>query len=317
MRDKTTILSTTYVGHPAFMLSNGRTEAVIVPALSGRVMRYALVGGESVLWNHPSPQFKPDEWHNYGGDKAWPALQSTWGMYLKNGGWPPHTTWDGDPHKAEVVGSDTLRVRGPVMKGFGVRSTREYSFDASGHLIINTTFRRELATTDASQVAAWNVTQIPGEMEAVFLALNPSSPYKDNHFWFGAARPAEARAEVLPGNILKFTPTTKGGYKLGADSPVSTMVAVRKGLAFIIHAEKKTGEYPEGVQGAGFPVTIWNGGSDEPKMPYVEMEMMSPLTLLAQGESLTHTVTWQLAPLVSTDINAFETHRQIARLLLS
>jgi hypothetical protein len=310
---KNTITSTTYAGHSAFILSDGKTEAVIVPALSGRVMRYGLIGGENILWNNPSTVFKPEEWHNYGGDKSWPALQNSWGMYQKSGGWPPQPTWDGDAHQATVVGN-TLQVRGPVMKGYGVRSTRAYSMDSTGRLVIGTTFRRE-AGTDACQTAIWNVTQVSG-MEAVFVLLNPQSPYKNNYHWFGPNKPAEAKTETLPGNILRFIPTVKGGgFKLGADSPVSTLIGVKKGVAFVVHAEKKEGEYPEGIPGSGLPVTLYNGGSDDPKFAYVEMEMMSPLTFLWRGDSLTHTVTWQLAPLASAEVNTFETHKQIARLL--
>ena len=39
-----------YLGFAAYRLSDGRSEAVVVPRL-GRVMRYAMVGGENLLWN--------------------------------------------------------------------------------------------------------------------------------------------------------------------------------------------------------------------------------------------------------------------------
>jgi hypothetical protein len=308
-----------YVGHPAFTLSDGRTEAVVVPALSGRVMRYGPVGGENILWNNPNPVFKSGEWKNYGGDKSWPASQNLWGIYQKSGGWPPQPTWDGEPHKATILPNGKLSVTGPVMLGYGVRSTREYDFDSEGRLMIQTTFRREKGSGDAAcQTAVWNVTQVPGSMEAFFLALNPSSPYKNNYLWFGNNTPKEARVEVLPGNILQMLPTA-GGYKLGADSPHSTIISVRKGHAFVIHADskdgKKEGDYAESVAGGGMQTTLYNGGNDDPKFAYVEMEMMSPLTFLWPGDTTSLTVTWQLAPLVSTDIHAFETHKQIARLL--
>src|SRR4029078_7662808 len=86
----------------AYRISDGRTYAVVVPAL-GRVMRYALVGGANQLWNAaPDRRFKPGEWQNWGGDKIWPAPQSQW-PGLSGQSWPPHPTFDQTPHTAEVL----------------------------------------------------------------------------------------------------------------------------------------------------------------------------------------------------------------------
>lgn len=46
-----TVEKTTYNGLEAYRLSDEKTEAVIVPSLSGRVMRYGAVGGANWLWN--------------------------------------------------------------------------------------------------------------------------------------------------------------------------------------------------------------------------------------------------------------------------
>src|SRR5918997_5523706 len=135
---------TRYNGWAAFRISDGRTEAIVVPALSGRVMRYGRVGGPNVLWNSRRGDWKPDEWRNWGGDKAWPAPQSAWPLYSPRGAWPPHPTFDGLPHRTQTPPQGALlRTAGPLMAGLGVRATRDYRFDAAtGELAIETTLRK-------------------------------------------------------------------------------------------------------------------------------------------------------------------------------
>src|SRR4051812_45720093 len=50
----TQISRATYRGSEAIRLTDGRTEAIIVPSI-GRLMRYGLVGGENWLWNADTP----------------------------------------------------------------------------------------------------------------------------------------------------------------------------------------------------------------------------------------------------------------------
>src|SRR5437764_10455691 len=65
----------------SILLSNGRVEAVIVPAI-GRVMQFRFAGEEDgPFWENraldgikPEPDSK--EWGNFGGAKTWPAPHS-------------------------------------------------------------------------------------------------------------------------------------------------------------------------------------------------------------------------------------------------
>src|SRR4030095_14408516 len=72
---------TTYHGWPdSLVLSNGKVEAVIVPAV-GRVMQFHFVGEEDVFWENTALQGKPadpaaQEWLNFGGDKTRPSPQA-------------------------------------------------------------------------------------------------------------------------------------------------------------------------------------------------------------------------------------------------
>src|SRR6266536_3501346 len=78
------IIHTNYHGWSnSILVSNGRVEAMIVPAI-GRVMQFRFAGEEDgPFWENrvldgrkPEPESK--EWGNFGGDKTWPAPQADW-----------------------------------------------------------------------------------------------------------------------------------------------------------------------------------------------------------------------------------------------
>src|ERR1041384_218159 len=77
----------------SILVSNGRVEAVIVPAI-GRVMQFRFAGEEDgPFWENSAMTGKaPDpaatEWGNFGGDKTWPAPQSDWPKTTPRA-WPP------------------------------------------------------------------------------------------------------------------------------------------------------------------------------------------------------------------------------------
>jgi hypothetical protein len=289
---QTTVVKTRWDGRTAYKLSDGKTEAVIVPELSSRVMSFGSVGGSNFLWNGPKT-FKSGEWANWGGEKVWPALQGDWPLFSP--AWPPNPTYDGLPHKAEMLPGNRLRTIGPIMEGFGVRATREFSFDnATGEFLVTTTF--EKVKGEPRKVAIWNVVQVP-QPDAIYLLANPNSVYKDNSSWFGPM-PKEARKlEVTDEGLLRYTPTTAGGYKFGTDALLPAVAGVKGDFALILRADKKEGDYPEGALGNGFPVTIWNSGGDDSAARYNEMEVMSPLTSMKIGDKLVQVLHWKIVPL--------------------
>ena len=309
---QTTMTKEKWNGYVAYRLSDGKTEAIIVPDLSGRVLTYRFVGGENVLWNGPKT-FKAGEWANWGGEKAWPALQGDWGLFY-DPAWPPHPTYDGLPHKGETLPGGKLKTTGPVMEGFGVRAVREFGFDAAtGEFVITTTFAKE--TGEPRKIAIWNVTQVP-QPEIIYLRANPNSAYKDNAAWFGPMMPKEAKkVTVTDEGLLTYTPTIAGGYKFGTDALAPAVAGVRGGTAFILRTDKKEGDYPEGAQGSGFPVTIWNSGGDDAAGRYNEMEVMSPLTAMKKGDTLTQALRWKLIRLPNADANSAESRAAVAAAL--
>ncbi len=298
-----------YLGAPAFRLSDGRTEAVIVPQFSGRIMRYGAVGGRNWLWNS-GPKSSDGKWTNLGGDKAFIGPHPAWKLFSGRIWPPPFPSWDGAAHEAVAGPGARLRTSGPVRDGFGARVTREFSFDESGALVIE----QRIEKHDDAPVflSAWTVSQA-GPPEAIFTPLNPASAYTRGFHAFGKL-PPEASLERLSPTLLRVKPTSGKSYKLGGDSPVSALAAVAERTVWVQRAELQPGAYPEGADGAGLPIEFYNHGAAGAGQ-YVELEMLSPQRALKKGESVALTVRWNLHALAAADSTSGAAQTEIEALL--
>jgi hypothetical protein len=203
-----------------------------------------------------------------------------------------------------------LRVDGPVSDTSGVALSREYSFAPNGDFIIS-----QIASKKSGPplfLSLWSITQVP-KPDAIYLPLNPLSPYKQGFFWQSAPRP-DAVAEVTP-TQLQLRPVAAGDYKIGADSPVATIVAVRDGVAFRLRAHKPPGQYPDGADKAGFPVEIYSSGPQKKGEVFCELELLGPLKFTRAGQSWRHTVRWDLRRLINRGINSEAQRAEVKTLL--
>lgn len=307
-----TITPTVYEGRTAFRLSDGRTEAVVVPEI-GRVMSYGFVGGSNWLWNSSQKTYGKNEWKNWGGDKTWPAPQQWWPAIAERG-WPPDPAWDGNAHRVKILPNNHLQMATEVAKGFGARVVREFWFEQNGDFAIAQTV--EKVKGEALLLSIWNVTQIEPP-DAIFLPLNSQSIYKNNFHWLVPPKNESPIVQMTP-TLLQVRPSVgvpeKNSYKIGADSPVVAVAAVKDGIAMIEKATRQDGEYPDGAAGGGgFPVEVYNNG--DAKENYVELELLSPLHLFKKGDRDQHTVRWNLYQLLSSDVNDVTTRTTVEKLL--
>ncbi len=307
-----TITRTVYDGRTAFRLSDGRTEAVVVPEI-GRVMRYGLVGGSNFLWNSPQKTYDKNKWKNWGGDKTWPAPQQWWPAIAQRN-WPPDPAWDGNTYTAKILPNNHLQMTSEVAKGFGSRLIREFWFERNGDFAIGQTV--EKVKGEPLLLSIWNVTQIEPP-DAMFVPLNSESIYKNNFHWLVPPKSESPIVQMTP-TLLQVRPSvgvsTKNSYKIGFDTSVVAVAAVKDGVAMMEKATRENGEYPDGaVGGAGFPVEVYNNG--DAKENYVELELLSPLHLFKKGDRYQHTVRWSLHRLSSSDVNAMTTRATLEKLL--
>ncbi len=304
------ISATTYQNRPAFKLTDGKTEAVIVPQI-GRIMRFGRVGGPNLLWNSADSAAKKGVWKNYGGDKTWLAPQSSWPAFHGQG-WPPDTAFDGSAHTAEVLTGGKLKMTTPRSLS-GMRLTRTMYFDANGEFVIEQTATKESGETIRASI--WSITQIvPGE--AVYLPTDINSTYPNGYYAFpGFNSEAHSVTRVANSTLLKIWPSNAGGNsnsgKFGVDAPISALISVHDQTAFLQRSAKPTGIYPDAAGGAGFPVEVFING--DPKNRYVELEILGPLKTFAIGGKSTHTVRWSLHTLSARYPVEFD--REVEKLL--
>lgn len=291
------ISAVTYGGRDAFKLTDGRAEAIIVPQI-GRVMRFGKVGGPNLLWNATDSSPKNSGWKNYGGDKTWLAPQSSWKQFHGSDNWPPDLAFDGTPHRAGVLTGGKLKMTTPLSPT-GIRISRTFYFDASGEFVIEQTATKEKGAPVRASI--WSITQVvPGE--AIFMARNRNSTYAEGFHKMGQVGELQRIEDVNP-NLVKIMPSSAGaGGKIGVDSPVSSLVSVRDGVAFLQKSSKLAGQYPDGEGGAGFPTELYING--DAKAFYAELEILGPLKNFAVGGKSTHTVRWSLHDLPSKDVNS-------------
>ncbi len=298
-----------YGGRRAYKLTDGKTEAVVVPEI-GRIMRFGKVGGPNLLWNLTGSPAK-EGWKNYGGDKTWLAPQSSWKAFHGSDNWPPDSAFDGKAHQAEVLSGGKVRLTSPLSPT-GIRLTRTMYFADNGDFVIEQMARKERGAPLRASI--WSITQtVPGE--AVFLPTSSKSTYPGHYHPFGKVGIAQKVALVKP-NLLRIIPAGEGGgAKFGVDAPVSSIASIRDGVAFVQKSPKPRGIYPDAEGGAGFPVEIFVLG--DPNSFYVEMELLGPLKTFAVGGKSTHTVRWSLHDLPSKNVESPAVVAAVEKLLFN
>ena len=86
-------------------------------------------------------------------------------------------------------------------------------------------------------------------------------------------------------------------------------------MALVQRADLLKGQYPDGAEGAGFPVEFYNHG-EAGAARYVELELLSPLFRLQVGDSQTFETRWSLHALPSNDVSS-AANQDAARELLT
>ena len=291
---------------PAFRLTDGRSEAIVVPLLGGRVVHFGLTGGINWLWTGEPGTEKKMPALAWGGDKTYLGPHSLWSL-AQEAMWPPPAP---DFQPCEVVEPhgifSTLSAAWP---GSGARIRRDYSFGKDGELVI----AHSVAPVSGSRemAALWVIAQtIP--TDAVFVPLAAQSPYKDGYFRFGFEKPAGSWATLLSPTLLQLKPQPGVGFKLGAHPKLPALATVKDGLAFLQRADPQDGMYPEGAEGAGLSVEVYHHdlkGAGE----YTELEQLSPLRRLDKGIALT--TRWSIHAISETSPES--KMRELVRLLSS
>jgi hypothetical protein len=268
----------------SIFLSNGRVEAVIVPAI-GRVMQFRFAGEEDgPFWENrtldgikPEPESK--EWGNFGGDKTWPAPQSDWPKVTPRA-WPPPVAFDSMPVQATVDGF-LVKLISAVDPHYGIRAYREINL-ALDRPVMTITTTYEKVRGQPFRVGVWVITQLKDPVIAC-ASLPEFERFRDGYYRQSDELPANLKVE---NELLSLTRDPKASHKIGTDA--GTLFWVGKHAMLRIDSPRQIlGQYPDD----GCSAEIYTNPNP---LGYVELEMLGPLTKMVVGDSITRTSRYTL-----------------------
>ncbi len=282
----------------AFRISNGEVELVAVPAVS-RILHYGPIGGPNLLWQNASVAGRApgsEQWTNYGGSKIWIWPEHEW-TTRRGSAWPPPTDLpETIASRAEILGSDGLRLTSAPIPGFGVTLVREMRLAASGtRLELRNTIRKDAGA--AFPIAAWTVTQVPAD-GTLFARLAAGSRLAEGYkSYFGSF--AAVRREGA--NVLAIERRSSEYAKIGMDAD---LLAWQRGERLLVVRPLSTATLLDAWV-VGDRAQIYSHFDADPGLPagvsYVELELTSPMRAVAAGESVTLETSWEMLRLAAAE----------------
>ncbi len=291
-----------YYGRPCLKLSNGLVTVVVVPDLGGRVMEYKL-GGHPFLWVNVPQISAFDEsagagtWQNWGGYKVWPAPQDQW-----NG--PP------DPEGSQLDSGKYTGAFGPADNGaqaIVVESPPDPDVTGLKYRRVvkcypgtsRVTVEQTMTNVGKQPVtwSLWDVTQVPGALEQdtkfsrearIYFPLAEKSRFDHGFTTLLNGGDAQWKPDADTGIMMVEYQGVQG--KIGADSTAGWVAYVddKHDYTYVKRfSVDANAEYPDG----GCTVEVFTSGD----LPYMEVEVLSPLVTLQPGESSTFTEDWYAA----------------------
>lgn len=294
MLPASTVVFTNYHGWSnSIVLSNGKVEAVIVPAV-GRIMQFRFAGETGPFWEERSLDGQKSDpnssaWLNFGGDKSWPAPQSEWSA-ITGRSWPPPKAFDAMPATASVT-NGVVTLISPVDSNYGIRVSRRIGLHAE-EPVMSVTTSYEKITGTVSRISVWTITQLNDPVRA-FALIPPSTRFPTGYTQQSSERPADL---TVTNRLLSLTRDATSGRKIGTDS--STLLWVGASVCLRIDSPRKDGEtYPDN----GSSAEIYTNPDPQ---AYVELEMLGPLLTIKAGDRIEHTSKYTLLRRTETTADA-------------
>lgn len=289
----------------AIKLSNQSVQLVIVPQV-GRILHYSYLNQDNLLYVNKELeglQLQAGKVYvengrkrapNIGGDRL---LINSEAYYKQITGVPFLSDYwiNAAPYSFEILNTG-VTIKSPVSELQGVQITRtitlapigsKVTIDQSAHKVA---LAKE-AHIDAIPLTLWNLTKIRTP-QASWLPLSNNSVFKNGYmipFWRKAENSAvnkniAANNIVIENNLLKLKPSSKGPQKVGADARGWVAGLIDDILMVEKFPIRQDASYPDG----GTNATLFSNKY------FTELECLSPEKVLSIGDSLSHTITWEL-----------------------
>jgi len=269
----------------AVTLTNDSVYLSVSPQI-GRVVAFGRVGHQSVIWLRDEQAVKKAKangrWPNYGGDKVWPNIQSQW-HEIYDRPWPPDDVIDNQPWQIINQTPDSLTLQSNVSEQQHLQIHRMFQLlPGQARVQIHNTIT-QLAET-SYPVHVWSITQVKPPTRTLLHVMNPSpvSNADERYVWVTLPK-KPGKPQWLPDvSAVYHDQTVSQSGKLGTmgqwiEAIYPTQI-FRQSHAVIAGAY-----YPER---ASIEYYVGKG--------YAELETLSPAQVLTPGQTLEHTVTWEL-----------------------
>jgi hypothetical protein len=326
-RQLCTIGVESYRGWGAVRLSNGIIDAIVVPAIGGRILQLRL-GKEEYLYVNPrhlgrvygaNENHSAAGWKNYGGSKVWPAPQG----WLSDSEWPgpPDPVLDGGNYAWEIVESEPSQVAlvltSPADEYTGLTFQREVRLSADSATL---RIRHRMRNSSLRPVrwAIWQVTQQIANPH--FSVFAPATIYRqilgDHPFPSVQVSNGGILRLDYKGQVAKFTVKVDEGWIGTLDSSRDLALIERFG---VFRGEFYVDDAPVAlwVNGPG-PYTIHTDrlqADEDPNGcdPYVETEVLSPLVNLDPGEDYAFDIWWHCSRVGATSVKRVSSCAVVSR----
>ena len=274
-----------YHGWPdSLLVSNGSVEAVVVSAI-GRVMQLRLAGeADGAFWENRALdgqlQGAPSHaWMNFGGDKCWPAPQTSW-KAQQGRTWPPPPGFDALPFEA-AVNERGVAITSAVDAAFGIQVVRHVELEPDRPAMrIRTEFRKLLGC--AVRVGIWTITQMR-EPERISILLPERSKFAAGYLRLLDGEPADLK---IDGRLLSLARHARNFVKIGSEARSLAWVGQR--CVVRIDTEGRPGDYPDG----GCVSEVY---TNPDPLKYVELETLGPLTTMNVGDRIEQTTVYTVS----------------------
>lgn len=297
------LVRTNYQGWAdSILVSNGRVEAIIVPAI-GRIMQFRFSGEtEGPFWENEAlagqaPNPSSTNWMNFGGDKTWPAPQAEWG-YVTPREWPPPAGFDAVPVEA-VVDGWKVKLISPVDENYGIRTIREISLGLDTPVMtVRTTY--EKVEGGPVMASVWVITQLKDPLVAC-TRIPHTSLYREGFQLMSEETPPSLR---LRDGILYVERDPKAPHKVGMDAG-SLLWVGEKEMLRIDSSRLPQQTYPD----RGASAEIY---TNPDPLRYVELEVLGPIHKMTAGSKIYRTSTYTLKRRTEVDLE-LEIRKELLR----
>ena len=293
-----TVQQVTYHGYTdALKLSNGVVEAIVVPQL-GRVLRFQFAGQpqtsplyEDAYWvGKTGIDADLNTWGNFGGDKAWPAPQSTWPEHIGHS-WPPDKALDGSPYYVQTL-PDGVKLTSPLSTAYAARIVRSITLrPGQPRLYFAQSLLKDPHAPTPFPIGFWTITQVRADSEVSIpakLAPGQISPFQSLS---DPSISETAPFYKIDGGFLKITHDPAKSHKISA-SPNPGVISLRYGPGLVFSEHYTPPPVGSSYAAHEQSVEVYSGAGTP---GYFELEVLGPLLPLKAGESAALPVYWELA----------------------